>query len=686
MKIRTLLFVPLLLVVLVGLFGAGLLGCATGQGRGATAKVGSGSAAAACNCPCARPSGQDKAQGPAPAPPWPAGPSDGVVPVTAKDPVWGNPDAPVTIVEFSDFQCPFCARVGETMDELRRIYGPAQLRLVWKNYPLPFHNNARPASEAAMTVLSLGGSEAFWKFHDLVFANQRELSADNYARWAVMAGVDGGKFETVLSARGQAAKVDEDVALAARLGIRGTPVFRINGVPLTGAQPIDNFREVIDSQLAAAKALVSGGTPAGQIYGVLSAKNAQAAPAAADSAPEPEPEDTAIWRVPVEKFDPTRGPADALVTLVLFSDFQCPFCKRVDETVAGLEQKYGADLRIVWKDYPLPFHDRAVPAAVLARVALAKKGIKGFWQAHRALFEGQENLDDRALKVMAKGLGLSWTEIQKAIADRRFKDVFKVAEDLAKTLKVSGTPCAFVNGYRVAGAVPVEKFVEVIDAQFAKAKAMADDRRSQAGIYEAIAKSGQQSDGPERREVEAPTRNNPSRGNAAAKVTVQIFGDFQCPFCLRANPTLAQLEKRFPGRLRFIWRNYPMPFHDHAALAAEAAQEVFAQKGAPTFWEYHDLLFAAQAKGELERPNLEKLAQKLGVDMKRFRAALDARTHQPVVDQDVGAAKKAELDGTPVFVINGYVISGPRPLPVFEQVVTRALAESEPAQAVGTKP
>ena len=457
-------YVPPVLLPVV-LVGAGLLGCASGQGRGAAAKAGPqpGGTAAACNCPCARKNGPDKAQ-------EPAGPSvpDRAVPVTAKDPIWGNPDAPVTIVEFSDFQCPFCARVGETLDELRRVYGPAQLRLVWKNYPLPFHNQARPAADAAMTVFALGGTDAFWKFHDLVFANQRELSAENYLRWAALAGVDGAKFEAELSAKQRLPKVDEDVELAARLGIRGTPVFRINGVPLMGAQPLGSFKEIIDAQLAAAKQLAAGGTPASKIYGVLSAKNAEAAPVEDEKAPEPEPEDTTLWPVPVEKADPVRGPADALVTLVLFSDFQCPFCKRVEETLLVLEQKYGADLRIVWKDYPLPFHDRAVPAAVLARVALAKKGAKGFWQAHRALFEGQDDLDDGALKVIAKGLGLSWPEIQKAIADRRFKDVFKASEELAKTLKVSGTPCAFVNGYRVAGAVPVEKFVEVIDAQLAK--------------------------------------------------------------------------------------------------------------------------------------------------------------------------------------------------------------------------
>jgi protein-disulfide isomerase len=467
MKLRISLFGSRALLLVLVLAGNGLLGCATGQG-GATAKAGSqaGSSASACNCPCAHKNGQDAAGKPGSSPagsPLPPG----AVPVTAQDPTWGNPDALVTLVEFSDFQCPFCARVGETLDELRRAYGPGELRLVWKNYPLPFHNQARPAADAAMTVFALGGANAFWKFHDLVFLNQRELSAENYVRWAVMAGIDGAKFETELSARRQAGKTDEDVALATRLGIRGTPVFRINGVPLMGAQPIDSFKGIIDAQLAAARALVSSGTPASQVYNVLSAKNAEAVPAEVEEN-TPEPEDTAIWPVTVAKSDPTRGSADASVTLVLFSDFQCPFCKRVEETLDTLERKYGADLRIVWKDYPLPFHDRAVPAAVLARVALAKKGAKGFWQAHRALFEGQDDLDDVALKAIAKGLGLPWTEIQKAIADRRFKDVFKESEDLAKTLKVSGTPCAFVNGYRVAGAVPVEKFVEVIDAQLAK--------------------------------------------------------------------------------------------------------------------------------------------------------------------------------------------------------------------------
>src|SRR5690242_422966 len=95
------------------------------------------------------------------------------VPVSSKDPQWGKPTAPVTIVEISDFQCPFCSRVGPTLKQIKDKYGPDKVRIVWKHNPLPFHKAARPAHEAAATVMGLAGSEAFWKFHDSAFANQQ---------------------------------------------------------------------------------------------------------------------------------------------------------------------------------------------------------------------------------------------------------------------------------------------------------------------------------------------------------------------------------------------------------------------------------------------------------------------------------------------------------------------------------
>ena len=105
---------------------------------------------------------------------------DAAVPVSSKDPVWGNRTAPVTLVLFSDFRCPFCTKVEATITQLKEKYGPEKLRVVWKSNPLPFHSNARPASLAAETVFRLGGSKAFWKFHGLAFQNQQALSPEKY--------------------------------------------------------------------------------------------------------------------------------------------------------------------------------------------------------------------------------------------------------------------------------------------------------------------------------------------------------------------------------------------------------------------------------------------------------------------------------------------------------------------------
>src|SRR5580700_1378573 len=115
--------------------------------------------------------------------------SDSPVPVSSKDPLWGKRDAPVTIVEYSDFQCPYCSRVEPTMDQVRTAYGPDKVRVVWKNNPLPFHQNAKPAAEAAQGVFALAGSDGFWKFHDTAFKNQSALNEDSYTKWAKDAGV-----------------------------------------------------------------------------------------------------------------------------------------------------------------------------------------------------------------------------------------------------------------------------------------------------------------------------------------------------------------------------------------------------------------------------------------------------------------------------------------------------------------
>ncbi len=606
--------------------------------------------------------------------------SSAPVPVTAKDPIWGKVDAPVTIVEISDFQCPFCSRVGGTIDQIKKTFGPDKVRIVWKHNPLPFHKDARPAHEAAATVFGVAGNDAFWKYHDLLFQNQRNLTPENLEKWAVQVGVDAAKFKAEFAAKKYAGKVDEDMATSRKVGATGTPAFRINGITVVGAQPFEKFKAIIDEQLVEANKLIAGGMQKDRVYLELCKKNAGATPAAADTGKkerEKPPEDTATWKVPIDSDDPVRGKSDALVTLVVFSEFQCPFCKKIEPTISKVMEKYGDDVRVVWKDNPLPFHPRAVPASVLARVALKQKGVAGFWQAHDALFESQPKLDDADLEAIAGKVGIPWGAVKAAIDDKRFQAKFDANIELGQDLNARGTPHFFANGVRIQGAQPFEKFQEIIDAQLAKAKALVAKGVPRAKVYEEIMKEGKEPPPPEKKDVAAPTKSSPVKGNANAKVTIQIFSDFQCPFCKRVGPTLEQVATEFKDKVKFVWRDMPLPFHKDAPLAAQAAREVFAQKGHKAFWEYHDKLFEAQADKEkgLKRENLEKLAGDMGVDMEKFKAALDGNKHQAEIDADVAVAKAAEINGTPAFAINGYFLSGAQPYPAFKRAIQRALKE-----------
>jgi protein-disulfide isomerase len=249
--------------------------------------------------------------------------------------------------------------------------------------------------------------------------------------------------------------------------------------------------------------------------------------------------------------------------------------------------------------------------------------------------------------------------------------------DLAADLDARGTPAFFINGRKLSGAQPLERFVQVVDEELAKAKDLAKTKRIPATrIYAEITKQGRGAAPPEKKQIAAPTKDNPSRGPAKAPIVVQAFMDFQCPFCKRALPTIESLEKAYPGRIRVVWRNLPLPFHNLARPAAAAAMEAYAQGGNKAFWKMHDLVFAAQSTpSALERPALESYAAQIGLDVARFRQALDDGRHEAVIKADEAAANSANINGTPNFVINGYLVTGAQPLRSFKNAVEHALTD-----------
>jgi len=314
-------------------------------------------------------------------------------------------------------------------------------------------------------------------------------------------------------------------------------------------------------------------------------------------------------------------------------------------------------------------HDRARPAAIAALAAAAQGAFEAM---HARLFAGP--LDDASIVSAAKEIGL---DVDRFNADQAGVAATSLvqAEALADRFAVRGTPSFFINGRRVVGAQPIEHFRKIIDEEEAKAKSLVASGTKPASLYAEIQKQAKGPPEPDRKEV-AVDPHAPSQGPVSAPIVIQEFADFQCPFCSRVEPTLKQALESYPGKVRIVWRNLPLPFHADAGLAAEAAMEAYAEKGNAGFWEMHDKLFKNQGTADgLKRPALEAYAKQIGLDPAKFAKALDETSHKAAIEADSKVAKDAEISGTPSFVINGYFVSGAQPFARFRRLIDRALAE-----------
>jgi len=612
------------------------------------------------------------------------------VPVTAAQPVKGPADAPVTIVAVSDFQCPFCSRVEPTISQIMQDY-KGKVRVIWRNNPLPFHQNAMPSAELAMEAMAQGGSDKFWKAHDKLFSNQQALTRENLDSYAQELGLDMTKYKAAMDGHTHKAAIEADQQLAAKLDARGTPAFFINGRSLSGAQPLDKFKEIIDDELKRTDKLAKSGVAKNQIYAAIT-KNAKTeksadAPAAAQQ-PRRLPDPKAVYAVPVGS-SPVKGPSDALVTIVEFSDFQCPFCGRVEPTIKQIHETYGKDVRVAFKQNPLPFHQNAGPAA---EAALEARDQGKFWEMHEKLFTNQQALEKDKLEEYAKDLGLNVAKFKTSLETNKHKAEIDADHKLARDLGASGTPSFFINGRSLRGAQPFEAFKAVIDEELAKAKQLVASGTPKTQLYAKVTENGATApkfiDAPNAPNAPAapaePDANkiyqiasapkSPVKGNPNAKVVIEQFSDFQCPFCSRVEPTIKQVEEQYGSKVKIIWRNYPLPFHQNAMPAAEAAMEVFNQGGNEKFWKYHELLFANQQA--LTRADLEKYAEQVGgINMAKFKAALDSNKNKAAVQADVDAVDKAGARiGTPSFFINGKLVQGAQPFDAFKTAIDSALA------------
>jgi protein-disulfide isomerase len=388
----------------------------------------------------------------------------------------GPDDALLTIVEFSDFSCRFCVRAQIVLEQVERLY-PGQVRWVFRHFPL----DEAEGTLAAEAAVAAGNQGKFWPMHDRLFAVRGGVDRAAVELYASELGLDLVRFRADLDSGDAKKVVMRDWQDGVRLGISGTPAFFVNGRALHGARPLSAFNRVIGQELARAREALAR-KPA-DLYAALVADGRTTADVV-----DPEPEiieldPTTIYRIGLGLPGHSAGPNDALVTVVVFSDFECPYCARMVPTLARL-RKERPDVRIVYRHMPLAGHAGADLAAEAAVVA----GRAGkFWPFHDEVFQRMGTPLTRAVLLDAgKAAGLDRAELAAALDDHRYRDLVLSEGGSANALGAGGTPTLFVNGMPIPGAVPYEQLSLVIDAQLVAARDLVARGVPQQDVYGVI--------------------------------------------------------------------------------------------------------------------------------------------------------------------------------------------------------
>jgi protein-disulfide isomerase len=336
----------------------------------------------------------------------------------AGSPVRGDSAAPVTIVEFSDFQCGFCARATATVERLLERY-PGKVRWVMKHYPLDLHQAAPLAHRAALAAAAQG---KFWEMHDAIFAEQRALTRERMLRHASGLSLDRAKFARDMNSARVKSLLERDVAEGRKVGIDGTPTFFINGERLVGAVAFETMAAAVERALVRSLAA----TPDG-LEELMS-----------------------------------RGPAAAPVTIRWFADLSIALhrdalvmLKQVDDARPGL-------VRIVFKNLPSGGrqYSRALHEAAIAGAAQGR-----FWDLHDVLMSRGAGQTREGLINLAARLGLDRTGFAEAMTMTPAAGLLERQAAEARRLDVRGTPTFFVNDTRVDGVIPAEDMIKLVDAR-----------------------------------------------------------------------------------------------------------------------------------------------------------------------------------------------------------------------------
>ena len=602
----------------------------------------------------------------------------------ADDPAEGAKVPLVTIIEYSDFECPFCGRLANGLSGVIAA-NEDDVRLVFKQFPLPMHSRAEPAAHASLAAHAQG---KFWEMHDKLFADKSKLSDGDFDTYAKEIGLDLEKFRTAAKDEATHKRMLDEMNEARVLQVQSTPTFFVNGRKFEGSKDPGAIQQIIDEEKLLAQKLIAAGAKREELY-------AHFMHAAKPGAGQAKPVDTQHKRgeasrdvnyaMPVGPGRPTRGPADALVTIVELGAFGCEACAPAHTMLAGVLEKH-PEVRHAFRQLP----DADGEPAARAMIAAGAQG--KFWEMHDSLVRSKGVPKDAAgLRTLAGTFGIDFARYDADVGSDAVSTVIKEDRDVADKLRgTASAPIFFVNGRFLPNTATAEEIEKLIAEESGKAKAFQEkDGVAGAELYETMRKTWRGN-----RQVEevakdqkvqpggvapAPSGTTPAnalgptqtRGDAkAAKVTIVACSDFDCPACARGSKVLAEVAKKYGDAVAIQFRHFSpkgrttgIPAHT-AALAAARQDK---------FWEYHDELY--ENRGARSDAALEKIASNVGLDVEKWKKDRGDETFRARLDADNAACAELGIESLPSYSVGGTLIRGAQPLDRFTAIIDPALAK-----------
>lgn len=573
-------------------------------------------------------------------------------------PYHGDPNAPVIIEEFSDYQCSFCGRFAlQTLPSLlANQIANGEAVLVYYDFPLTsIHAQAIPAANAARCA-GEQGALAYWQMHDLIFEHQREWANNRanqfFTDYAAEIGLEMDSFTACLENETHVELIQADLSLGQSRGVRSTPSFFLNGQPLVGAQPFNVFDQAI-AAIMAGESIV-------------------------EEAPEPAAPGALPTPVPIGLDDgaATLGSPDANVTIVEFTNYQCPFCARHSlQTMPSIVSQLIETGRVYYVIKDLMLDN--MPAGPLAATAARCAGEQdAYWEMHHALFAQQQTWSQSStpatvITSIAEELGLAMADFTACVESGRYDEAIAANSQEAISFGMTGTPGFFVDGFPISGAQPFDLFALAVELAEAGELAEAYRPREQQP-------PPQEPAGP----IDVPEDGAALvLGNPDAPVTIVEFTDYQCPFCARhALETLPQIKANFvdTGLVRYVIMDFPIVNnHPQATKAAEAARCAGDQDA---YVAMHDQIFVNQPQWSRNERAVNLFlgyAEEIGLDMAAFTQCLESDRYETAVLANLQTGVDLGIRGTPSFFLNGYFVNGAQPFELFERAVQELIEDAE---------